>query len=90
MTKADLIKTVMKEAKISTGEATKAVNSLTEAITEEVKKGGRISLPGFGTFSLSNREPRTGRNPRTGQEIRIPARKTVKFKAAKGFKESVK
>ena len=52
MTKADLIKTVMKQAKISTGEATKAVNSLTEAITEEVKKGGRISLPGFGTFSL--------------------------------------
>ena len=89
MTKADLIKVVTKEAKITGQQATKVVSSVTGAITKEMKKGGRISLPGFGTFSVSKRKARTGRNPRTGQEIKIPASKIVRFKGFEGIGQTI-
>ena len=90
MTKAELISKVANEAKITKAAAAQAVDAITETITKDLKKGGRISLPGFGTFSVSNRKARTGRNPQTGQEIRIPASKTPKFTAGKALKEAVK
>jgi DNA-binding protein HU-beta len=90
MTKAELIAKVAQEAKISKTTAAKAIDSLTDTIVKELKRGGRITLPGFGTFSVAKRKARTGRNPRTGQEIRIRAAKTPKFKPGKGLKEAVR
>jgi len=90
MTKAELISKVANEAKITKAAAAQAIDSITEIITKDLKKGGRISLPGFGTFSVANRKARTGRNPQTGQQIQIPASKTPKFIAGKTLKEAVK
>ena len=90
MTKAELIAKVAKGAKITRAAAAKTIDAITGTVTRELKKGGRITLTGFGTFSVANRKARTGRNPRTGQEIRIPARKTPKFTAGKALKEAVR
>ena len=90
MTKSDLIDKVAKEAKIPRAAAERAVNSFTASITEVLKQGDKITLPGFGTFLTSNRSARKGRNPRTGQEIDIPAVRIPKFKAGKGLKDSVR
>ena len=90
MTKAELISKVAKEASITKAAAAQAVDAITETIAKDLKKGGRISLPGFGTFSVANRKARTGRNPQTGQQIQIPASKTAKFTAGKTLKEAVK
>ena len=90
MTKAEIISEVAKKANISKVAAGKAVECVTDTIAKELKKGRRISLPGFGTFSVGSRKARTGRNPRTGQEIRIPAAKTAKFKPGKALKEAVR
>jgi DNA-binding protein HU-beta len=90
MTKADLIEAVAREAKITKAAAAQAIDSITDTITKDLKKGGRITLTGFGTFSVANRKARTGRNPRTGQEIRIPASRTAKFTPGKALKEAVR
>lgn len=90
MTKSDLIDKVAKEAKIPRAAAERALNSFTASITEVLKQGGKITLPGFGTFLTSNRSARKGRNPRTGQEIDIPAVRIPKFKAGKGLKDSIR
>jgi DNA-binding protein HU-beta len=90
MTKSDLIDKVAKEAKIPRAAAERAVNSFTASITEVLKQGDKITLPGFGTFLTSNRSARKGRNPRTGQEINIPAVRIPKFKAGKGLKDSIR
>ena len=90
MTKSDLIEKVAKEAKIPRAAAERALNSFTASITEVLKQGDKITLPGFGTFLVSNRSARKGRNPRTGQEIDIPAVRIPKFKAGKGLKDSVR
>jgi DNA-binding protein HU-beta len=90
MTKSDLINRVAKEAKIPRAAAERAVNSFTASITEVLKQGDKITLPGFGTFLTSNRSARKGRNPRTGQEINIPAVRIPKFKAGKGLKDSIR
>ena len=90
MTKSDLIEKVAKEAKIPRAAAERALNSFTASITEVLKQGDKITLPGFGTFLVSNRSARKGRNPRTGQEIDIPAVRIPKFKAGKGLKDSIR
>ena len=90
MTKADLISKVANEAKITKAAAAQAVDAITETITKDLKKGGKITLTGFGTFSVAKRKARTGRNPQTGQQIQIPASKTPKFTAGKTLKEAVK
>ncbi len=90
MTKEELIAAVAKEAKITKVAAAKAIDSMTESISKELRKGGRISLTGFGTFSVAKRKARTGRNPRTGQTIKIPATKTAKFKPGSALKQAVK
>ena len=90
MKKSELIDKVAKEAKIPRAAAERAINSFTATIIEVLKAGDKITLPGFGTFHVSNRSARKGRNPRTGEEINIPAVKIPKFKVGKGLKEAVR
>ena len=90
MTKGELISKVAKEAKITKVAAAQAIDSVTATITRELKIGGRITLTGLGTFSVANRKARTGRNPRTGEKIKIRATKTARFKPGKGLREAVR
>ncbi len=90
MTKTELIRKVAEEAKISKASAENAVNAFTDYVTKALKKGDKLTLPGFGTFSVAKRKARAGRNPQTGKEIKIPARKVPKFKAGSLLKSSVK
>jgi DNA-binding protein HU-beta len=90
MTKADLIDKMAKDAGISKAAAGKALSSLLEGVVKTVKKGGKVALVGFGTFSSGKRKARIGRNPQTGAAIKIPARKVPKFSAGKSFKDAVK
>ncbi len=90
MTKAELIDAVAAGAKISKAAATKAIDSFTVSIAKTLKKGGKVTLVGFGTFSVSRRKARKGRNPRTGETIKIPAAKTPKFSAGKALKQAIK
>ena len=90
MTKAEMVATMSKEAKISKAAAEKALNGFTAAVTKTAKKGDKFTLPGFGTFSVAKRGRRKGRNPQTGKEILIPATKVVKFKAGNLLKAAVK
>lgn len=89
MNKNDLIAAVAESTDLSRGDATKAVDSLFELITDCLKKGDEVRLVGFGTFSVSQRKATQGRNPRTGETIQIPASKQPKFKAGKGLKDAV-
>ena len=89
MTKADLIDKMAETADISKAAAGKALDGAIEAITKAVKKGDKVSLVGFGTFSQSKRKARKGRNPRTGETIKIAAAKLPKFSAGKTFKDAV-
>jgi DNA-binding protein HU-beta len=90
MTKAELIASIGKEAKISKASAEKAVNAFTSAVTKALKKGDKLALTGFGTFSVAKRRARTGRNPQTGKEIKIAATRVAKFKAGNLLKSAVK
>jgi DNA-binding protein HU-beta len=90
VTKAELVSKIAKDAKISKASAEKALNSLTNNVTNTLKKGGKITLTGFGTFSVVERKARKGRNPQTGKDINIPATKVAKFKAGKNLKGAVK
>ena len=89
MTKGDLIDKVVDEAGVSKKAAGIAVQAVLDGITDALKKGQKISLVGFGTFSVSKRAARTGRNPATGATINIPARNVPKFKAGKALKDAV-
>jgi len=90
MTKAELIASIGKEAKISKASAEKVINAFTNALTKALKKGDKLTLTGFGTFSVAKRRARIGRNPQTGKEIKIPAARVAKFKAGNLLKRSVK
>ena len=90
MTKAELIASIGKEAKISKAASEKAVNAFTSAVTKALKKGDKLTLTGFGTFSVAKRRARTGRNPQTGKEIKIAATRVAKFKAGNLLKRAVK
>lgn len=81
MNKSDLISAMADGAGISKAQAGEALNSMLSSTSDCLKKGDKLILVGFGTFSVSNRAARTGRNPRTGKEIQIPAKNVVKFKA---------
>jgi DNA-binding protein HU-beta len=89
MTKADLVDVMAKEADITKAAAALALDAYVDAVTKELKKGGKIGLVGFGTFSVSKRKAREGRNPQTGAAIKIPAKKVVKFKAGKELADKV-
>jgi DNA-binding protein HU-beta len=90
MTKAELIEAVAAGADISKAAAARAVDSFTGAITKSLKKGQKVTLVGFGTFSVSKRKARKGRNPQTGETIKIPAAKLPKFTAGKALKDAIK
>ena len=89
MNKNDLISKVSDSAGLSKGDATKAVDSIFDSITSELKQGGDVRLVGFGTFLVTKRKATTGRNPQTGASIQIPAANVPKFRAGKALKESV-
>ena len=90
MTKAELVAQMAKDATISKAAAGKALNGAIAAITKALKKGDSVTLVGFGTFSISKRKARKGRNPQTGKEIKIAARKVAKFKAGSELRKAVK
>ena len=81
MNKTDLINAIAEASGLTKADATKALNATTAAIANAVKNDDKVALVGFGTFSVSERPARTGKNPRTGEVIEIPAKKVVKFKA---------
>ncbi len=89
MTKAELIDKIAAEIDMSKALAEKAINSVTGHIAKCLKKGDKISLTGFGTFSVSKRKARIGRNPQTGAEIKIKATRVPRFKAGKTLKDLV-
>ena len=89
MNKADLVAVVSEKAEISKKDAEAAVKAFTDVVAEELKKGEKIQLVGFGTFEVSERAARTGRNPQTGAEMTIAASKAPKFKAGKALKDSL-
>lgn len=90
MTKADLVAMMADDAGITKASAEKALNSFVDAVSSSLAKGDKITLVGFGTFSVAERAKREGRNPRTGQAITIDACKVVKFKAGSKLKDVVK
>jgi DNA-binding protein HU-beta len=90
MNKSELIAKIAADAKITKAAAARAVDSFIASITAALKKGEKATFVGFGSFSVSQRKARKGRNPRTGKAIKIPARKVPKFTAGKAFKEAVK
>jgi DNA-binding protein HU-beta len=90
MTKAELIDAVADGAGISKSAAAKAIDSFINGVTKALKKGTKVTLVGFGTFSVSKRKARKGRNPRTGEEIKIPASKIPKFSSGKALKQAIK
>lgn len=89
MTKADLVGAMASKAGISKAAAEKALKAFTDSVTTALKKGEKVSLVGFGSFEVSRRAARTGRNPRTGAEIRIKATTVPKFRPGKGLKDAV-
>ncbi|MGB9670502.1 MAG: HU family DNA-binding protein [Halothiobacillaceae bacterium] len=89
MNKSELIDAVAQSADISKAAAARAVDGFVAAVTDALKKGEQVTLVGFGTFLVREREARTGRNPQTGAEIKIPASKLPSFKAGKGLKDAV-
>ena len=90
MTKAELVEMMAKDAGISKAAANKALGSFTTTITKALKKkNGKVTLVGFGTFSKVRRKARKGRNPQTGETIKIKASNTVKFKPGKALKDAI-
>ncbi|RVT95427.1 HU family DNA-binding protein [Rhodovarius crocodyli] len=89
MNKQDLVAVVAESGELSKAKAGEVLDALFEAITKSLKKKQEVRLVGFGTFSTSKRKAGKGRNPRTGEEIKIPASTTVRFKPGKGLKDAV-
>ncbi|MEG1499010.1 MAG: HU family DNA-binding protein [Bacteroidales bacterium] len=90
MNKAELIDSIAAKAKLSKADSKRALDAFIATTSDTLKKGDRIALIGFGSFSISKRAARKGRNPRTGKEIKIAAKKVVKFKAGAGLAKKVK
>jgi DNA-binding protein HU-beta len=89
MTKAELVEAVAKSANISKGAAEKAVAAFIDSVSGALKKGDRVTLVGFGSFEVSSRQARTGRNPQTGKEIKIAEAKVPKFRPGKALKDAI-
>ena len=89
MNKADLIALVADKAGLSKKDSEKAVNATVDAITETLQKGDKVQLVGFGAFEVKNRAARMGRNPKTKEQITIPASTVPVFKAGKAFKDAI-
>lgn len=89
MNKSELIDAMAADAGISKAAAKAALESLTDNVTKSLKKGGKVALVGWGTWSISKRKARTGRNPQTGEAIQIKAKNVVRFKAGSKFDKAV-
>lgn len=89
MTKQDMINVMAREARISKAAAGRALEAYIGAVGGELKRTGKLSLVGFGTFNCVQRKARTGRNPKTGSAIDIPSKKVVRFRAGKGLSDVV-
>lgn len=90
MNKAQLIDAIAKDANLTKADAKRALDAFINATTDTLKTGGRVALVGFGSFGVSERNARTGRNPQTGSPIQIGAKKVVKFKAGTELAKAVK
>jgi len=90
MTKAELIAKIASQDGITKSQAEKGLNGFITAVSEAMASGDKVTLVGFGTFSVKERAKREGRNPRTGEKLKIPASKTVGFKAGKALSEKVR
>jgi DNA-binding protein HU-beta len=89
MTKAELIDSIASKAELPKQKAEEIVNGLFDDIVGALKSGDKVNISGFGTFSVSERKARAGRNPKTGETIQIASSRAAKFKAGKGLKESL-
>lgn len=89
MNKKELIDSVADEADLTKESAAAAVDALLDSITKTLKKGDSVRIAGFGNFEVTRRKASTGRNPRTGEPVKIPASNVPKFKAGKGLKDAV-
>lgn len=89
MNKTELVAAVAEQADISKKDAEKALKAFVDVVTEEMKKGEKVQLVGFGTFEVSERAAREGRNPQTGETMQIAASKSPKFKAGKALKDAI-
>ena len=89
MNKSELIESVASDASLSKADAQRAVEAMVNAIADSLRKGDQVTIVGFGTFLVRDRNARTGRNPRTGETIKIAASRVPAFKAGKGLKESL-
>lgn len=89
MNKGDLVDAIAKATGLTKTAAAGALDATLEAVTGALKDGGKVTLPGFGTFSTSTRSARTGRNPQTGKEIKIAAKTVAKFKPGKKLSDAV-
>ena len=89
MNKKELVVAIAEKSEVSKKDAEKVLQAFTEVVSEQLQKGEKIQLVGFGTFEVSERAARTGRNPKSGEEMTIPASKAPKFKAGKALKDLV-
>ena len=89
MNKTGLIDAIAKETGLTKKEADRVLKAFTDTVTNELKKGEKVQMVGFGTFEVSEREARVGRNPRTGKQMEIKASKAPKFKAGKALKDAL-
>ena len=89
MNKTEFISAIAEKAELSKKDAEKALKAFTDVVEEELKKGEKIQLVGFGTFEVSERAAREGRNPQTGETMKIEASKAPKYKAGKALKDAV-
>jgi len=90
MNKAELIERVAKDSRLTKAGATRAIDALLDNVAKALKKGEKVTLVGFGTFGVSRRKARAGRNPRTGVPIKIAARRALKFTVGKDLKELIR
>lgn len=89
MTKAELVSAMAAKTGMTKRTAERALNALMDAITESLRQGDRVALVGFGTFAVARRAERTGRNPRTGVAVKIPARRLPVFRAGKNLRDAI-
>lgn len=89
MNKSELVNAVAASTGLTKTESANAVDAVVDAITEAIKRGESVTLVGFGTFDVKERAARTGRNPKTGEAVEIPERRTPSFKPGKGLKDAV-
>jgi len=89
LSKQEFVELVSKRTSLTKTDTTKTLDAILDVITESLSNGNEVSFTGFGTFGISERKARSGRNPRTGEEIKISAKKAPVFKAGKGLKDEV-